>query len=213
MCPLLKQEHQKELYDRKRHGDPYQVGDLVWLHSSVVPRGYSRKLHLPWTGPYKVLKRLSDVTYRIQSSRGRRCLCVVHFNRLRPCTDGMRFKEPLDASTVPGPQTRQLPVNPPLIIDDCSDDDAPAISSTVHGVSPLDSEVTQNVSSTPANGDDQVINGETRQESLAADTIDPTNFSMEPAISTDSNRYPRCVHCPCSIIMTLFNTNMQGIFF
>ena len=44
----LKQEHQKELYDRKRHGDPYKVGDLVWLHSPVIPRGSSRKLHHPW---------------------------------------------------------------------------------------------------------------------------------------------------------------------
>jgi len=103
-------------------------------------------------------------------------------------------------------------VNPPLIIDDYSDDDAPAVSSPARGVSPVDSEVTQNVSSTPTNGDDQaangetsgapasgddqVINGETRQESSAADTIDQTNSSMEPAISTDSNCYPRCVHRP-----------------
>ena len=39
----LKQEHQKELYDWKRHGD--KVGDLVWLHSTVVPHGFSQKLH------------------------------------------------------------------------------------------------------------------------------------------------------------------------
>ena len=45
----LKLEHQKELYDRRRHGDPYKVGDLVWFHSLVVPRGFSRKLHHLWT--------------------------------------------------------------------------------------------------------------------------------------------------------------------
>ena len=49
----LKQDHQKKLYNRKRHGEFYQAGDLVWLHSSVIPRGASRKLHQPWTGPYK----------------------------------------------------------------------------------------------------------------------------------------------------------------
>ena len=48
----LKQEHQKELYDQKRDGDPYKVGDLVWLYSPVVPRGSSRKLHHPWIGLY-----------------------------------------------------------------------------------------------------------------------------------------------------------------
>ena len=63
----LKQEHQKELYDQKKHGDPYNVGDLVWLHSPVVPHGSSHKLHHPWTGPYKIVKKLSDITYRIQS--------------------------------------------------------------------------------------------------------------------------------------------------
>ena len=46
----LKQDRQKELYDRKRHGEFYQMGDLMWLHSSVVPHGASRKFHQPWTG-------------------------------------------------------------------------------------------------------------------------------------------------------------------
>ena len=37
----FKQDRQKELYDRKRHGEFYQAGDLVWLHTPVVPRGAS----------------------------------------------------------------------------------------------------------------------------------------------------------------------------
>ena len=89
----LKQEHQKELYDWKRHGDPYKVGDLVWLHSSVVPHGSFRKLHHPWTGPFKIVKRLSDITYHIWSCRGRRRRLVVHFNHLKPCPDDMIFEE------------------------------------------------------------------------------------------------------------------------
>ena len=32
-----KQDRQKELYDRARHGEPFQCGDLVMLHSPVVP--------------------------------------------------------------------------------------------------------------------------------------------------------------------------------
>ena len=59
----LKQDRQKELYDRERHGEFYHAGDLIWLHSSVVPCGASRKLHRPWTGPYKIVKKLADVTY------------------------------------------------------------------------------------------------------------------------------------------------------
>ena len=42
---------QKMLYDRRVHGKTYQVGDMVVLHSCVIPRGKCRKLHNPWTGP------------------------------------------------------------------------------------------------------------------------------------------------------------------
>ena len=122
----LKQEHQKELYDRKRHGDPYKVGDLVWLHSPVVPCGSSRKLHHPWTGPYKIVKQLSDVTYRIQSCRGRRHRFVVHFNHLKPCPDDMRFEEIVNSQPLvpsyPCHQRTEVPRNSPLLVlDDCDD--------------------------------------------------------------------------------------------
>ena len=70
-CPVqsrmgLQQDKQKELFDRKRHGKPFNVGDLVILYTSVVPRGYLKKLHRQWSGPFKILKKISDVTYRIQ---------------------------------------------------------------------------------------------------------------------------------------------------
>ena len=61
-----KQDRQKELYDRARHGELFQCGDLVMFHSPVAPRGRSKKLHCLWDGPYKIVKVLSKVTYRIQ---------------------------------------------------------------------------------------------------------------------------------------------------
>ena len=36
-----KQEVQKQFYNDKVHGKPYEVGDLVWLHNPVVPMGTS----------------------------------------------------------------------------------------------------------------------------------------------------------------------------
>ena len=53
----LTTEHnrQKYIYDQKCHGDPYSPGDMVWLHSSVVPRGKAEKFHHPWTGPLYIL--------------------------------------------------------------------------------------------------------------------------------------------------------------
>ena len=85
-------ERQKEIYDRKIHGEPFQEGDLIWLHSKVIPRGGAWKLHHPWTGPFVVKKKLSDATYRIKMAKGRKRL-VVHFDRLKPCHPNTRFGE------------------------------------------------------------------------------------------------------------------------
>ena len=42
------------------------MGDLVWLHSPVVPRGSSRKLHHPWTGPYKIVNyQILHIAFRV----------------------------------------------------------------------------------------------------------------------------------------------------
>lgn len=75
---------QKELYDKKVHGQPYKKGDMVWLHNATVGRGKSRKFHKPWFGPYLVIKRISDAIYRIKLVNNPRKRVVVHFNRLKP---------------------------------------------------------------------------------------------------------------------------------
>jgi hypothetical protein len=59
------QRRQKTLYDRNVHGTPFQEGEQVWLHSSVTPSHSCRKLNHPWTGPYRIITKLSDVTYKI----------------------------------------------------------------------------------------------------------------------------------------------------
>ena len=53
--------------------------DLVWLHSSVVPKGVGRKLYQPWTGPYRVIKKLSDAVYRIQNAQSAKHRLVVYY--------------------------------------------------------------------------------------------------------------------------------------
>ena len=49
------------------HGKPFERGDRVWLHCPAVPRGSPRKLHTPWKGPFRILNKLSKVTYRIRN--------------------------------------------------------------------------------------------------------------------------------------------------
>ena len=87
-----KQERQKEFYDKKCHGEPFQTGDLVFLHSTVIPRGQNKKLHHPWSGPWRVVKPLSEAVYRIQGpSDSKQRRMIVHFDRLKPCSKGTEF--------------------------------------------------------------------------------------------------------------------------
>ena len=86
------QQGQKELYDRKVRGEPLQVNDLVWLHSPGLGRGQSHKLRHPWSGPYKMVKVLSQTTYQIRClNRGRTCK-TVHFDRLKNTNQDFALK-------------------------------------------------------------------------------------------------------------------------
>ena len=42
----------------------------MYLHSNVVPCGQSKKLHNSWSGPWRVVKPLSEAVYRIQGPSG-----------------------------------------------------------------------------------------------------------------------------------------------
>uniref|UniRef100_A0A1X7TSJ9 Integrase p58-like C-terminal domain-containing protein n=1 Tax=Amphimedon queenslandica TaxID=400682 RepID=A0A1X7TSJ9_AMPQE len=101
------QSRRKALYDRKIHGQPFNPGDSVWLYSTVIPKDGHRKLHHPWTGPYLILERLSDVNYKIQSVSNPSCFVIVHFDRWKICVPGTRFQsetlpsQPMDNSRPP----------------------------------------------------------------------------------------------------------------
>ena len=76
-------ERQKTYYDKKVHGEPYTVGDLVWKAIKRIQRGRTWSLSPHFDGPYEVLEVLSDVNYRIQKVGGRKSM-VEHFDHLKP---------------------------------------------------------------------------------------------------------------------------------
>ncbi|PFX13471.1 Retrovirus-related Pol polyprotein [Stylophora pistillata] len=84
--------HQKDVYDArcKRRSRPYKKGDLVWLEEKAVPRWLHWKFHRPCCGPWRVIKVVSDVAFRIQCQEvtplrnRRKTRLIVHFNRLKP---------------------------------------------------------------------------------------------------------------------------------
>ena len=81
---------QKELYNKKVHGQPLVDGDMVWLFNPAIHKGQSWKLHKPWSGPYRIRTKMSEVTYQIQHT-GNHKLKVVHFNRLKCCPNNVRL--------------------------------------------------------------------------------------------------------------------------
>ena len=204
----LKQDRQKELYDRKRHGEFYNVGDLVWLHSSVVPRGASRKFHRPWTGPYKIVKKLADITYRIQNCREGCHRLVVHFDRLKPCPKDMRVKE-LTQSHNPHSETEteliRRPVTSPVIHDLDDNYDGEEISGNRQPTDRTElsinrargaSVVEGNASITDASGYSQLIdrsdnstNGteHSQSENSQPENSQPINRAQDALIAEDGN--------------------------
>ena len=72
---------QKRLYDRRVSKHQYNLADAVWLRNYTRPKGLSKKLMMQWDGPFKIISKLPDLTYKIRKSPKQACK-IVHFNRL-----------------------------------------------------------------------------------------------------------------------------------
>jgi hypothetical protein len=78
----LSGRRQKRNYDRSVQGSPFTKGQFVWLHNTQRKPRLSKKLMLPWEGPYLIVTVLSDVTCRIQKTT-RSKPKVVHVDRMK----------------------------------------------------------------------------------------------------------------------------------
>ncbi|KAJ8983625.1 hypothetical protein NQ317_004263 [Molorchus minor] len=70
-------------YNKKTKEKAFAIGDLVYLRDMAAKIGISKKLAKYWKGPYRVIKKIGPVTYKIQKV-GTREEQVVHVNRLKP---------------------------------------------------------------------------------------------------------------------------------
>ena len=78
------------------------------------------------------LCHIADSTYRITSSKNKRRRQIVHFNRLKPCTPGIRIENEAQQQPVPSTEhPSQIPrgiddvptVAKPCVIDETEEDD------------------------------------------------------------------------------------------
>ena len=76
-------DRQKKNYDHRPVNQfQYQRGDPVWLYSPQRKKGICPKLMRCFDGPYLVIKRISDLVYRIQKGPKSKPK-VVHHDRLK----------------------------------------------------------------------------------------------------------------------------------
>ena len=75
------QPRRSAFYNRKVHGLVYKESDCVLLHLPVTPRGCSFKLSSQWRGPYRIIKCLKKVNYKVEEIGNGKQL-VVHYDRL-----------------------------------------------------------------------------------------------------------------------------------
>ncbi|XP_038058673.1 uncharacterized protein LOC119729953 [Patiria miniata] len=82
-CLAKSARRQKRHYDRNVCKEQFVEGKFCWLFNPAKKKGVSPKLMCRWEGPYLILDKLSDVTYRIQGKSGEK-MKVVHSDRLKP---------------------------------------------------------------------------------------------------------------------------------
>ncbi len=91
---------------RRRPHPPYQSGQRVWLSTRDIKlRLPSRKLSPRYVGPFKIFKRINEVTYQLELPANYRIYLSFHVSLLKPVH--------LDAD--PGTEIQEPP--PPLDID------------------------------------------------------------------------------------------------
>ena len=79
------QKRQKDRFHKKVFGEPYKVEDKVWMFAKHKQK--SKKFYNNWEGPYVILKRISDVNYKIAKPTAKTKWKIVHFNNLKPYVD------------------------------------------------------------------------------------------------------------------------------
>ena len=73
----------KNYYDRNANLTKYSVGDAVRFHNPVRKKRFTLKLQRSWKGPYIVIKKFSDILYKIQKGP-RDEPKVLHHDRPKP---------------------------------------------------------------------------------------------------------------------------------
>jgi hypothetical protein len=104
------QERQKKYADMNRRELSFNVGDYVWVSTSNLrkPDDTSSKLKHKYAGPYRVLEKIGDVTYKLQLpdvQLTRKVHPVYHVSKLRKYYPRLTSFADDDGNDTPPPPT------------------------------------------------------------------------------------------------------------
>lgn len=102
----------RERYASKAKLHEFAEGEQVWLYYPVIPPGVTKKLWVPWRGPFRVSCRVSDTLYKLELPEGCRIRGTVSANRLRPFIDRARWPD-----TIPSDIQEADPI---IVPEDCA---------------------------------------------------------------------------------------------
>lgn len=97
------QQRNKERLDRNLRECTFKEGDLVLIERPTRMKGAAMKLSYQYIGPYKITKRVNDLSFEIQTFRGPNGTAVVHPHHMRHYIDrvGDVADERIDPSFIP----------------------------------------------------------------------------------------------------------------
>jgi transposase InsO family protein len=97
------QARMKRNYDARKSDTEFQVDDLVWVYQPVPPDGQSPKLYAAWSGPWRVVTKLSPLLYRVIDKFGKKASMIVNVSRMKRFTNQIDkpVRAPIDSGVVP----------------------------------------------------------------------------------------------------------------
>jgi len=66
-------QRNKRFYDREANARYFEENDLVYLYTPAMKAGLTRKFKKFWSGPYHVIRKISELNYGIVSQDNRNC--------------------------------------------------------------------------------------------------------------------------------------------
>jgi hypothetical protein len=88
---IKRRDETARAYNRAVDLTQFEEGSMVLVYDGAGALAQGRKLRQPWLGPYRVEKRLSDVSYILRAENDAR-VASVNFNRMRGWTSGAEEK-------------------------------------------------------------------------------------------------------------------------